>query len=103
MHKLIQAVLNSDEKTVLRKLIDALSSSGKRYFLRNEILQVFADCHCDQQQVGNSYHGSSLSQLIHYTHEIILDNESIWLLITVAIGKYLQDLISQEISLTGTA
>ena len=81
MYKLIQAVLNSDEKTVLRKLIDALSRSGKRYFLRNEILQVFADCHCDQQQVGNSYHGSSLSQLIHYTHEIILDNESIWLLL----------------------
>jgi len=30
MHKLIQAVLNSDEKTALNQLIDALSASGKR-------------------------------------------------------------------------
>ncbi|CAN1210134.1 Sucrose synthase [Tumidithrix helvetica PCC 7403] len=81
MNKLIQAVLSSDEKTALHQLITALSRSGKRYFLRNEILQAFTE-HCDRpEQIGHSYHGSSLSQLIHYTHEIILDENYIWLLL----------------------
>lgn len=81
MDKLIQAVLSSDEKSALHQLITILSRSGKRYFLRNEILQAFAE-YCQQpQQIGHSYHGSSLSQLIHYTHEIILDENNIWLLL----------------------
>jgi sucrose synthase len=81
MYKLIQTVLGSDEKTALHELINALTRSGKRYFLRNEILQAFADnCH-HPQQIGHFYHSSSLSQLIHYTHEIILDEENIWLLL----------------------
>jgi sucrose synthase len=81
MYKLIQAVLTSDEKMALHQLIDTLSQSGKRYFLRNEILQAVADDYHHQQQIGHSYHGSSLSQLIDYTHEIILDGENIWLLL----------------------
>lgn len=81
MHKLIQAVLHSDEKKALHQLIDALSASGKRYFLRNEILQTFADYRSHLLQPGQAYHSSSLSQLIDYTHEIILDQDSIWLLL----------------------
>ncbi len=81
MYKLIQTVLESDEKTDLHQLINALSRSGKQYFLRNEILQAFADNCRHPQQIGHPYNGSSLSQLIHYTHEIILDQENIWLLL----------------------
>ncbi|QFS48921.1 hypothetical protein [Nostoc sphaeroides] len=46
MYELVQAVFNGDEKTALHQLIYTLNASGKRYFLRNEILQAFADyCH----------------------------------------------------------
>jgi sucrose synthase len=81
MHKLIQAVLNSDEKAALHQLVVALSASGKSYFLRNEILQVFADS-CDHlPQLGHASYSSSLSQLMHYTHELILEEDSIWLVL----------------------
>jgi sucrose synthase len=81
MNKLIQAVLNSDEKKALHQLVDTLSASGKRYFLRNEILQAFADyCH-HLSQPGHTYHSSSLSHLLHYTHEMILAEDSIWLVV----------------------
>ncbi|MCY7336095.1 MAG: sucrose synthase [Chamaesiphon sp.] len=86
MEKLIRAILTSDDKTAFQQLIDTLSRSGKRYFLRNEILQVVAAERTRQQQVGYSFHGSSLSQLLDYTHEIILDGESTWLLLRPWIG-----------------
>jgi sucrose synthase len=82
MHKLIQAILNnSDEKKDLHQLINILSTSGKRYFLRNEILQAFTDYYSHLLQPHQAYHSSSLSQLINYTHEIILDEESVWLVL----------------------
>ncbi len=81
MHQLIRAVLTRDEKTDLRKLLDILSASRKRYFLRNEILRTFSD-YCQQsQKPAYFFHSSSLGQLIHYTHELILENNSIWLLL----------------------
>ncbi len=82
MQDLIQAVFNnSDEKTALFQLIGVLSTSGKRYFLRNEILHAFAD-YCQQyQKPAYFYHSSALGKLIHSTHEILLEDESIWLLV----------------------
>jgi sucrose synthase len=76
MYKLIQAILNSDEKQALLQLIETLRGSNNHYFLRNDILQKFADC-----SDGQAYHSSSLSQLIHYTHEMILAEDSIWLVL----------------------
>jgi sucrose synthase len=76
MYKLIQAILDSDEKQVLHQLIETLRGSNNHYFLRNDILKEFADC-----SDGQAYHSSSLSQLIHYTHEIILAEDSIWLVV----------------------
>jgi len=44
-------------------------------------LQAFADyCHQFQQPLY-TYYASSLAKLIHYTHEMILDEESTWLLL----------------------
>jgi sucrose synthase len=81
MQKLIQDVLNSDDKKTFHQLIDTLSTSGGHYFLRNEILQAFTD-HCHHlPQRGPAYHSSSLSRLMHYTHEMILAEDSIWLVI----------------------
>jgi sucrose synthase len=76
MYKLIQAILDSDEQQSLRQLVDTLSASGNRYFLRNDILQAFTD-HLD----GQAYHSSSLSQLIHYAHEMILAEDGVWLVL----------------------
>ena len=81
MYELVQTVLNSDEKIALRQLVSTLSISGKRYLLRNDILLAFADF-CEQtQKPAYFFHSSSLSQLIRYTHEIILEEESTWFVI----------------------
>lgn len=82
MQELIQAAKNnSDEKTALGQLVGTLSTSGKRYFLRNEILHAFAD-YCQQyQKPAYFYHSSALGKLIHSTHEILLLDDSIWLLV----------------------
>jgi sucrose synthase len=76
MYKLIQAILASDEKQAFRQLVDTLRASDNHYFLRNDILQAFADLPGSQ-----AYHSSALSQLMHYTHEIILAEDSVWLVV----------------------
>ena len=95
MHKLIQAILDSDERDTLQQLVANLHGTGKRYFLRNEILQAFTEC-CEQlPQPIQAYHSSSLSQLINYIHELILDEKldekldkkSVWLLLRPWIGS----------------
>lgn len=86
MHELVQTVLNSDEKTALRQLVSSLSALGKKYFLRTEILQAFADyCH-QAQKPAYFFHSSSVGKLLHYTHEIILEEESAWFLLRPRIG-----------------
>jgi len=88
MKNLIQAVLNNgDEKTAFKKLIDRLQAANKQYSLRNEILPAFADyCH-ESQRPAYFFHSSSLGQLLHYTHELILENDSIWVLLRPYVGS----------------
>ncbi|MEH2296449.1 sucrose synthase [Nostoc sp.] len=87
MYELVQGVFNTDEKTDLHQLLYALRASGKRYFLRNEILQAFGDyCH-QSQKPAYFYHSSSVGKLIHYTHEIILEEESLWLVVRTRIAN----------------
>jgi len=81
MYELVQSVLNSDEKTGLSQLLSALSASGKRYFLRNEIMQAFAEyCH-QSQKPAYFYHSSFLGKLIHYTDEIFLEEKNTWFVV----------------------
>ncbi len=87
MYELVQAALNSDDQTALRQLIVSLSATGKRYFLRNEILQAFAD-YCQQSQKPSYfYHSSSVGKLIHNCHEIILEEESTWFIVRPRIAS----------------
>ncbi len=87
MHKLIQAVLNSDEKTDLEQLVYAFRAAGSQYLLRNDISQAFAD-YCEQhQKPAYFYHSSSLGKLISYTHEMILAPDSVWLLARPRVGS----------------
>lgn len=87
MYNLIQAISNSDTKTALRQLLGVLKTSGKQYFLRNEILQTFAEYCFQSQKPAYFHHSSALGELIHYTHELILDEESIWLLLRPWVGS----------------
>jgi len=81
MYQLLQAILNGDEKAALEQLILSLNTADKRYFLRNEILQAFANyCHKSQKPTY-FYHSSSVGKLIHYTHEMILLEGSVWLVV----------------------
>jgi sucrose synthase len=87
MHELLPSILNSDEKISLGQLLSALRTSGKHYFLRNEILQTFSD-YCQQsRKPAYFFHSSSLGKLINYTHEIILEDESIWLVVRPRIAS----------------
>ncbi|MEH2287111.1 sucrose synthase [Nostoc sp.] len=87
MYELIQAVSHGDEKTALHQLIYTLKASGKHYFLRNEILHFFGEyCH-QSQKPAYFYYSSSVGKLIQYTHEIILEKESIWFVIRPKIAN----------------
>ncbi len=87
MHELVKAVFNSDEKADIHQLICALRAAGKFYFLRTEILQAFAD-YCQRSQKPHYfYHSSSVGKLIHSTHEMILEEESIWLVVRPMIAS----------------
>ncbi|NJM72759.1 MAG: sucrose synthase [Scytonema sp. RU_4_4] len=87
MNELVQTILNSDEKAALRHLINTLSTLDKRYFLRNEILQAFADYCQNSQKPAYFFHSSSIGRLIHYTHEIIREEESTWFILRPRIGS----------------
>lgn len=87
MSDLIQAVLNSDEKTNLRQFAGLLRTSDKRYLLRNEILTAFDD-YCRNYEKSERFCTSSrLSKLISYVQEIIFDVESLCLVIRPRIAR----------------
>ena len=81
MDKIIQVVITSEEKPLLRQILNHLATTGKHYFLRNEILQAFAECSQFLPALGHAYHSSALSQLVLYTHEIIVEENSVWLVV----------------------
>ncbi|WP_026732060.1 sucrose synthase [Fischerella sp. PCC 9605] len=76
MSDLIQAVLDSEEKHDLRSFLSELSQQEKRYWLRNDILNVYNE-YCAQYQTSQQFStSSSLGKLIYYTQEIIQDGSS---------------------------
>jgi sucrose synthase len=81
MSNLIQAVLNSEERTNLRQFSSQLRATSKRYFLRNEILTEFVDYCKNYEKSEQFYHTSRLGKLIYYVQEIILENESLCVII----------------------
>ena len=86
MSELIQAVLESEEKSDLRSLFSELRHQEKRYLLRNEILSAYAD-YCAKYQTQEFYNSSQLGKLIYYTQEIIVEGESLYLIIRPKIAS----------------
>lgn len=81
MCELLRIVLGGDEKADLRQLLDQLHATSKQYFLKNQILQAFEDYCNNAHKPAYFYHSSALGELIRYTHEIILEEESVWFII----------------------
>lgn len=82
MFELIQSMLNSDEKIDLGQFLAWLRSAENRnYLLRNDILSAFANYCRDREKTDAFCNYSLFSKLIHYTQEIILENESSYLVV----------------------
>ena len=105
MSDLIQAVLNSDERTNLRQFASQLRTSEKRYLLRNEILAAFAD-YCNNYEKSEQFQTASrLGKLIYHVQEIILDGNSLCLIIRPRIAsqeayRLLEDLTVEPMSVS---
>ncbi len=81
MSNLIQNVLDSHEKNNLREFANLLRQSEKRYLLRNDVLIAFYK-YCDINEDNKDlYRSSELGKLIYSIQEIILEKESIYLII----------------------
>ncbi len=87
MPNLIQAVLNSEEKTNLRQFAALLRTCENRYLLRNDILSLFSSyCH-DYEKSEHFFHTSRLGKLVYYLQEVIIENESLCLITRPQIAK----------------
>ncbi|MEG3957061.1 sucrose synthase [Microcoleus sp. herbarium2] len=81
MSELFQAVIASEEKPDLRQFVSDLRVLGNKYLLRNDIVNAFA-AYCTKYEKPEQFHQSShLSKLIYYVQEIILEDDSLCILL----------------------
>jgi sucrose synthase len=104
MSELIQAVINSEEKSDLRSFMSELRHQEKRYLLRNDILSAYAD-YCEKhQKPGDFIQSSNLSKLIYYTQEILQEDGNLCLIIRPKIAsqevyRLTEDLNAEELTI----
>ena len=98
MFELVQAVLRSDEKSAFRELIAKFRSTDRKYLLRNEILQAFEQTCQDLNKPPYFFHSSRLGELIHLTHEILLESESLWIILRPRIARQVIFRVSADLS-----
>ncbi|MEW6498042.1 MAG: sucrose synthase, partial [Cyanobacteriota bacterium] len=103
MIHLIQDVLDSDEKSDLRQFASQLRASDKKYLLRNDILSAFSEYCTSHKKPDYFYQTSHLGQLVYYTQEIMLEGESLYLIIRPKIAsqdvyRIFEDLTVEPIS-----
>jgi sucrose synthase len=87
MSELLKAVLNSEEKADFQAFLSQLRANSQHYLLHNQILQLFADYCTHHDKPAYFFHSSVLGELLHYTHEIILEEESIWAILRPQIAS----------------
>ena len=103
MINLIQDVLESDERSDLRQFASQLHASEKKYLLRNDIIAAFSEYCTSHKKPEHFFQYSHLGQLVYYTQEIILDNESFYLIIRPKIAsqevyRFSEDLAVESVS-----
>ena len=87
MSELLQAVLDSDEKSDLRQFASDLRHQEKRYLLRNDILTAFTDYCATHQKPEHFAQSSNLGKLIYYTQEIIREDSTLCLIVRQKIAS----------------
>lgn len=90
MIELLQAVLDSEERSDLRSFVSELRHQEKRYLLRNDILSAYTEYCSKYQKPEEFYSSSNLGKLIYYTQEIIQEDGNLYLIIR-------QKIASQEV------
>ena len=104
MSNLIQNVIDSQEQKNLREFAFSLRQSEKRYLLSNDILIAFYK-YCDTNEDNQDlYRDSVLAKLIYSIQEIILDQESLYLVVRPQIAtekayRLLDDMTIESISI----
>jgi sucrose synthase len=98
MYELVQAVIHSDEKADFRQLIAEFGVTGKRYLLRNEILQTFAESCRILQKPPYFFRSSRLGELIHHTHEVLLEDNNLWMILRPRIARQMILRLSNDLS-----
>ena len=87
MTELLQAVLDSEERSDLRSFVSELRHQEKRYLLRNDILSAYTEYCSKYQKPEEFYSSSNLGKLIYYTQEIIQEDGSLYLIIRQKIAS----------------
>ncbi|MBD1925617.1 sucrose synthase [Trichocoleus sp. FACHB-90] len=98
MSELIQAVLDSDEKSDIRQFISELRQQEKRYLLRNDIVNAFGEYCTKHQKPEHFYHSSHLGKLIYYTQEIIQEEGNFCLIVRPTIASQEVYRLSEDLS-----
>jgi sucrose synthase len=84
----IEAIANSEEKIDLWQFFGELRNSEKKYLLHNDILAAFENYCKDQEKPDSFSQNSRLSKLIYYIQEVILEEESLYLVYRPKIAKH---------------
>ena len=87
MTELLQAVLDSEERSDLRSFVSELRHQDKRYLLRNDILSAYTEYCSKYQKPDEFYSSSNLGKLIYYTQEIIQEDGNLYLIIRQKIAS----------------
>lgn len=87
MSYLINSVVGCDEKNDLRQFIVQIRTKDNKYLLRNDIEREFSE-YCKEHKKPNYFTRSSyLGKLIFFTQEILVEEESICLIIRPKIAR----------------
>jgi sucrose synthase len=87
MSSLLKSAIESSEKTELRQFIQELRLGDKKYLLRNDLERAFTEYCLQHDRPELLDHSSALGQLIYYTQEIIIEDESICMIIRPKIAS----------------
>ena len=87
MSELLQAVLDSEERSDLRSFVSELRHQDKQYLLRNDILSAYTEYCSKYQKPDEFYSSSNLGKLIYYTQEIIQEDGNLYLIIRQKIAS----------------
>ncbi|AUT01001.1 sucrose synthase [Nostoc sp. CENA543] len=87
MSELIQAILDSEEKSDLRCFVSQLRQKEQNYLLRNDILNEYKEYCTKFDKPETFYTSSHLGKLIYYTQEIIQEDSNLCFIIRAKIAS----------------